>query len=84
MFLFEPFKDNKMWRRVLSVAFGSAFVAWGVTSIYEGHITAFRDFNITFYKTSDPVGFWLVVAFVIYLGIGCVYRGIRGKRDDDA
>ena len=84
MFLFEPFKDNKMWRRVLSVAFGSAFVVWGLVSIYKGHITAFRGYNITFHVTRNPIGFWAVVVLVLYLGIGCIYRGVRGKRDDDA
>ena len=79
MFLFEPLKDNKMWRRVLSVVFGVGFVAWGLVSIYHGRITAFRNFNITFYRTHDPFAFWLVVGLVLYLGVGCIYRGIRGK-----
>jgi hypothetical protein len=80
MFLFQPFKDNKMWRRVLSVAFGSAFVVWGLVSIYKGQITALRGYNHTFYGTKDPLGFWVVVILVLYLGAGCIYRGIRGKR----
>jgi hypothetical protein len=80
MFLFQPFKDNKMWRRVLSVALGSAFVVWGLVSIYKGHITAFKHYNHTFNVTRDPLGFWIVVVLVLYLGAGCIYRGIRGKR----
>ncbi len=80
MFLFEPFKDNKMWRRVLSVALGFAFVVWGLISIYNGRITAFRSYNHTFYEAKDPVGFWLVIVFVLYLGVGCIYRGIKGKK----
>ena len=80
MFLFQPFKDNKMWRRVLSVAFGSAFVIWGLASIYNGHITAFKPYKHTFYVTRDSFGFWIVVVLVLYLGVGCIYRGIRGKR----
>ncbi len=79
MFLFEPLKDNKLWRRVLSVVFGVGFVAWGLVSIYLGHITAFRHINLTFYRTRDPFAFWLVVLLVLYLGVGCIYRGIRGK-----
>ena len=79
MFLFEPLKDNKLWRRVLSVAFGVGFVAWGLVSICLGHITAFRHFNLTFYRTRDPFAFWLLVLLVLYLGVGCIYRGIRGK-----
>ncbi len=80
MFLFEPFKDNKMWRRVLSVAFGSGFVAWGLVSIFLGRITAIRHLDHTFYSTRESVVFWLVVLLVLYLGVGCIYRGIRGKR----
>jgi hypothetical protein len=80
MFLFEPFKDNKIWRRVLSVACGFAFVVWGLVSIYKGQITAFRHYNYTFYEAKNTVCFWLVVMLVLYLGVGCIYRGIRGKR----
>jgi len=79
MFLFEPLKDNKLWRRVLSVTFGTGFVIWGLISIYHGHITAFQNFNLTFYRTCDPFAFWLVVLLVLYLGVACIYRGIRGK-----
>jgi uncharacterized BrkB/YihY/UPF0761 family membrane protein len=80
MFLFQPFKDNKMWRRVLSIALGSAFVIWDLVSIYNGQITAFRPWNHTHFKTSDPVGFWLVIVFILYLGLACIYRGFGGKR----
>ena len=78
MFLFEPFKDNRMWRRVLSVAFGAAFVVWGLVSIFRGSITAF-DYSLTFHVARNPVGFCLVVALVLYLGVGCIYRGVSGK-----
>ncbi len=80
MFLFQPFKDNKMWRRVLSVAFGCAFLVWGLVSIYKGHITAFRFYHHTFSATNDPLGFWIVVVLILYLGVGCIYRGVIGKR----
>jgi hypothetical protein len=80
MFLFFPFKDKKMWRRMLSVALGSAFVVWDLVSLYNGQITAFRRWNHTFFETRDPVGFWLVIVLVLYLGLGCIYRGIRGKK----
>ncbi|HXF09220.1 MAG TPA: hypothetical protein VN625_00445 [Desulfuromonadaceae bacterium] len=83
MLLFKPFKDNRPWRRVLSVICGCALVVWGLVSIYKGHITAISGYNHTFYMTDEPFGFWLVVAVILYLGVGCIYRGIRGKRDED-
>lgn len=69
-----------MWRRVLSIALGSVFVLWGLVSIYNGRITAFKHSNHTFNVRSDPLGFWFVVALVLYLGVGCIYRGITGKK----
>lgn len=69
-----------MWRRVLSIAAGSAFIVWGLVSIYKEHIMAFRNYNATFYMTKDPFGFWVVVVLIFYLGAACIYRGIRGKR----
>lgn len=80
MFLFQPLKDNKLWRRMLSVVVGCAFVVWGVVSISIGHITAIRHLNYTFYMAREPVAFWLVVMVIVYLGVACIYRGIRGKR----
>jgi hypothetical protein len=82
MFGFRSFKDNKMWRRVLSVVFGCAFVVWGLVSICQGQITAFKHPSHTFDTTSEPFSFWIVVVLVLYLGVGCIYRGIKGKRDD--
>lgn len=76
----EPLKDNKPWRRLLSIALGSAFVVWGLVSIGTGHITAWRRNTHTYFVTRDPAGFWLVVGFVILLGVMYLYRGARGKR----
>jgi hypothetical protein len=76
---FTPLKDNQMWRRALSIAMGIAFVVWAIVSIYIGHITVTHQ-NFTYHATSEPFVFWLVVACIFSLGIGCVYRGIRGKK----
>jgi hypothetical protein len=73
-------KDNKPWRRYGSVGLGLIFIVWVIVSIITGHITAWRNNTITYFVSKDPVGFWLVVSAVILLGIGCVYRGIRGRR----
>jgi len=75
----EPLKDNQPWHRALSVALGVAFIIWGLVAITQGHITAFRHHSRTFYATRGPSAFWLVVAIVIALGIGCVYRGLRSR-----
>ena len=79
MFPFQPFKDNKPWRRLLSVAAGLACFYWALTGIDTSHIVAFR--NSHFYVAKEPAEFWLVVTMVIVLGIAFIYRGIRGKRD---
>lgn len=76
---FTPLKDNKMWRRVLSIAVGVAFVVWAVVSIFVGHITVTHE-NLRYYIGKQPFGFWLVVAFILFLGLGCIYRGIQGKK----
>jgi len=76
----EPLKDNQPWRRTLSVMLGLAFILWGLVSIAQGRITAFRGINHTFHVTREPYAFWLVVGIVIALGISCVYRGLRGRR----
>jgi hypothetical protein len=76
----QQLKDDQPWRRYGSVALGLIFIVWGIVSIVTGHITAWRRYNHTYVATSDPVGFWLVVSAVIVLGIGCVYRGIKGKK----
>lgn len=73
-------KDNKPWRRYGSIALGFIFIGWGFVAIGTGHITAWRRNTQTYSATSDPIGFWLVVSFVIVLGVGCIFRGIRGKR----
>jgi hypothetical protein len=76
---FEPLRDNKLWRRSLSVVGGSAFVIWALVAVHKGHITTTKQ-NYTFYVTREPVLFWFAVIAVFALGIACVYRGIRGKR----
>jgi hypothetical protein len=81
MFLLKPLKDNKMWRRVLSIVFGFAFAAWGLYSIHQGQITAFRRPSHTFEEASEPAVFWIVIALILYLGVACIYRGIKGKKD---
>lgn len=76
----HPFKDNQPWRRMGSVVLGLAFVVWGAVAVGAGHITAWRRNTHTYSVATDPIGFWLVVVFVLTLGMVCVYRGIRGKR----
>jgi hypothetical protein len=75
---FEPLKDNKLWRRSLSVVLGSAFVIWALVAVRKGHITITKQ-NYTFYVAREPVLFWFAVIAVFVLGIALVYRGIRGK-----
>lgn len=75
----EPLKDNQPWRRALSVVVGVAFIVWGLISIRQGRITAFRGINHTFHVTREPFAFWLVVVIVTGLGMACVYRGVRGR-----
>ena len=76
----EPLKDNQPWRRALSVVVGVAFLTWGLVSIAQGRITAFRGINHTFHVTREPYAFWLVVIIVIALGLSCIYRGFRGRQ----
>jgi len=76
----EPLKDNQPWRRALSVVVGVAFLTWGLVSIAQGRITAFRGINHTFHVTREPYAFWLVVVIVIALGLSCLYRGFRGRQ----
>jgi hypothetical protein len=73
-------EDNKPWRRYGSIGLGLIFIGWGLVSIVTGHITAWRSNTTTYFVSKDPDGFWLMVSAVILLGIGCVYRGIRGRR----
>ena len=76
----EPLKDNQPWRRALSVVVGVAFITWGLVSIAQGRITAFRGINHTFHVTREPYAFWLVVVIVIALGLSCLYRGFRDRQ----
>ena len=77
---FEPFRDNKPWRRALSIAFGVAFVIGALFGVKHGHITVTK-MNYTVHAAGNPPVFWLVTCAIIGLGIGCIVRGIRGKRD---
>jgi len=76
----KPLKDNQPWRRALSVVVGVAFIIWGLVSIAQGRITAFRGINHTFHVTREPYAFWLVVTIVMALGLSCIYRGFRGRQ----
>ena len=76
----KPLKDNQPWRRALSVVVGVAFIIWGLVSIAQGRITAFRGINHTFHVTREPYAFWLVVIIVMALGLSCIYRGFRGRQ----
>src|SRR5579863_1373460 len=78
--ILSPLQDNQPWRRIGSIALGVIFIVWGATSIFKGHITAWRRATHTYFIDHDPVGFWVVVSFVIVLGLSCVIRGIRGRR----
>jgi hypothetical protein len=79
-FQMQPLKDNKPWRRFLSMAFGLAFIVWGLVSIGTGHITFLRRNTRTYFVTRDPVEFWVVVGIAIGLGVLLIYRGIIGRR----
>jgi hypothetical protein len=76
---FTPLKDNKLWRRLLAIAVGVAFVVWGVVSIFIGHITVTHH-NYIYEVNREPFGFWLVVACILFLGAGSIFRGIQGRK----
>jgi hypothetical protein len=79
-FRMQPLKDNRPWRRCLSVAFGFAFIVWGLVSIHSGHISVWRSNTQTYFAIREPLQFWLSVGVVELLGVVCVYRGFKGRK----
>jgi hypothetical protein len=79
-FRMQPLKDNRPWRRCLSVAVGVAFIVWGLVSIGTGHITVWRRSTQTYFAVREPLEFWLSVTVVELLGVVCVYRGFKGLK----
>jgi hypothetical protein len=79
-FRMQPLKDNRPWRRWLSVAVGVAFIVWGLVSIGTGHITVWRSNTQNYFAVKEPLEFWLSVGVVELLGAVCFYRGFKGRK----
>jgi hypothetical protein len=76
----EPLKDNKPWRRALSIALGLAYVVWMMVAISKGHVAAGRHGGLRFSAARNPAEFWLTVGVILGLGVWLIIRGIRGRR----
>ena len=79
-FQMPPLKDNKPWRRCLSVVVGLAGYGWALTGIFAGHITFWRNNTQTYFRALDPVEYWVAIGVIILLGSLLIYRGFRGVK----